>query len=77
MISPVPMPAKMKPGSSTVQAESASSRAISTSPIPTSASPAPIMNRTGNRAESFPATGATKNDRSVVGRNRRPACSGE
>src|SRR3954447_1970644 len=45
---PTPMPAKMKPGSSTVHAESASTRAISTSPRPTSPSPPPIIRRTGN-----------------------------
>ena len=33
--------------------------------------------RAGKRAESRPASGAKKNDTSVIGRKRRPACSGE
>ena len=77
LMSPTPTPAMRNPGSRTVQAESASSRASSSSAIPIRNSPPLIMIRTGTVEDSLPAIGATKNDTSVVGRKRRPACSGE
>ena len=61
---PMPMPPTRKPGSSTVQCESTVTRLISEHRERVRArGPAPSRARIGTRAESRPASGATKNER--------------
>ncbi len=77
LTSPIPIPPTMKPASSTVQCELVFTWAISAIESATIASPPPIRSRTGAYAVSLPAIGAVKKASSVIGRKRRPACSGE
>ena len=48
----------------------------SSPPLDAATGPPPSSSRTGTRTLSLPANGATTNDSSVIGRKRRPACSG-
>ena len=74
---PIPMPPRMKPGSSTVQCELALTRLIDHIAIAFSASPNASSARTGTRPVSRPASGAAKNETTESGRNRTPVSSGE
>ena len=76
-VSPMPIPPRTKPGSSSVQPESASMRAIRRSETPMIARPAPISQRAETRDVRLPETAATTNAASDSGRNRSPAASGE
>ena len=69
-------PASTKPGISTVQAEVEVSARHRQQATRDSSRPTPSSRRTGMRTLSLPDIGATKNNSSVVGRKRRPACSG-
>ena len=74
---PMPAPASTKPGISTVQVELASTAVIVSRPTPTRIRPAAEQQPHGHaHASGAPTIGATKNDSSVIGRKRRPACSG-
>ena len=50
---------------------------MSSSPADTSRSPRPSSTRIGTVLDSRPEIGATTNEVTVMGRKRRPACSGE
>ena len=73
---PIPTPATMNPGRSTVHPEVAWVVAINRHPTAISRSPVPSMYRAWIRTVSFPATGATRKDRTVMGRKRTPAARG-
>ena len=49
---------------------------MSSRPMPTSVRPTPVSRPMFTRSDSRPLSGATANDTSVIGRNRRPASSG-
>ena len=74
---PVPMPARIWPGSSAVHPDESDRFAISSSPTVTNASPVPSSSRTGTRAVSRPLSGATNRIGAVTGRDRSPASNGE
>jgi hypothetical protein len=71
------MPPTMKPGRRVVQPESSLMFHIRSSDSPTVASPPPNRMRTGIRADSLPAIGATTNETSESGRKRTPAQTAE
>ena len=66
----------MKPGSSTVQLEFPSRRAISASPAAVSTMPPPTVNRGGTLSTSRATIGAATNEATVNGRKRSPAWKG-
>ena len=74
---PMPAPATRNPASRVVQLSPGSTPCMSRRATPTNVSPTPSRKRIGIRAESFPATGATKNESTVSGRKIRPASRGE
>ena len=74
---PMPAPASTKPGISAVQPELASIAVIAEQAGADEQQPA--SRAAAGPAPSptaFPEIGATKNESSVIGRKRRPACSG-
>ena len=74
---PIPAPANRNPARSVVQSSPSTTPCISSRAIPTRVRPTPSNARMGTRAESLPATGETKNDRTVSGRKMTPALRGE
>ncbi len=76
LIMPMPAPASTKPGISVVHPEFASIAVMLRRPPLTSRRPEPISSLIGTETESLPEIGATTNDTKVIGRKRRPACSG-
>ena len=74
---PIPTPATMKPGSSAVQCESAVSPYMSASETATSARPTVSSRRNGARGASFRVVSGTAKTKTVSGRKRSPAPSGE
>ena len=75
---PIPTPATISPGKSLVQLESdETSSRINTSPTDTRANPAVTITHNGVRAARRRVAIGTMNTNAVIGRNRRPAPSGE
>ena len=74
---PIPMPARIWPGSSAVHPDESDRFPISSSPTVTNASPVPSSSRTGTRAVSRPLSGATNRIGPVTGSDRSPASNGE
>ena len=74
---PIPMPARIWPGSSAVHPDESDRFPISSSPTVTNARPVPSSSRTGTRAVSRPLSGETNRIGMVTGSDRSPACSGE
>ena len=73
---PIPMPAMMNPGSSTVQPDAAWVVAITRQPTAIRSSPDPSRYRDWIRTVSLPANGATMKASTVRGRKRTPAAKG-
>ena len=77
LISPMPAPASTKPGISTVQSElGVDGGHRQQAGADEQQADAEQQAHGHAHADSRPAIGATKNDSSVIGRKRRPACSG-
>ena len=74
---PRPIPARMKPGSSTSQVEVAVRWAIEASPAAAAAMATPRSTRIGTLPISRPVRRATVKEARVSGRNRSPAWTGE
>ena len=74
---PIPIPPRMKPGSSTVQRDSALTRLIDHMATAFSASPKESSHRIGTRGGQPAGEGAAKNETSESGRNRTPVSSGD
>jgi len=74
---PRPIPARMKPGSSTSQVEEAVRWAIEVSPAAAAAMATPRSTRIATLPISRPVRRATAKETSVSGRDRSPAWTGE
>jgi hypothetical protein len=73
VVSPMPRPARICPGSSAVQPKVTVSLCIRNRPTEIRVSPVPIASRGGIRVVSRPEAGATKSSSPVTGTWRRPA----
>ncbi len=76
-VTPRPIPARMKPGSSTSQVEVAVRWAIEASPAAAASMATPSSTRIATLPISRPVRRATAKETSDSGRNRSPACTGE
>ena len=74
---PIPIPATMKPGSSTVQLEPTLISSISSNPPAVIARLAESSTHIWTRAAKLRETSGTRKTKAVIGRNRNPAPSGE
>ena len=76
-VMPRPIPARMKPGSSTSQVDVAVRWAIEASPAAAAAMATPSSTRIATLPISRPVSRATAKEASDSGRNRSPAWTGE
>ena len=76
-VMPRPIPARMKPGSSTSQVEVAVRWAIEASPAAAATMATPSSTRIATLPISRPVSRATAKETSDSGRNRSPAWTGE
>jgi len=73
----IPNPPTSSPGRMSQKFELASRREKIRSEIERRTIPPPISQREPTRSEYFPATGATRMMRMVIGRNDAPVCTAE
>ena len=77
MTSAIPSPPTIRPGKMFQKSELASRREKMKSDRESKIIPTPISQREPTRSENFPATGAMRMIRTVIGRNDAPVCTAE